>query len=135
MSDARRITLINQPALRVGNGREWNATRDSSSRIVFVPSFTVLRYAIENAVASLAHDVERVVIDRTATAAEYLELIATLPAEFGGDLMFIRADATGFLSSRGRGGDRVMYLLDVHDVDFYLNTHDLVCEQAVRKSA
>jgi hypothetical protein len=134
MNDSRRITLVSQPSKPNSSRRDWNGTQDSDSRLVFVPSFTVLCYAIENAVGSLAQDVERVVIDRASTAAEFLELLATLPAEFNGDVLFIRADASGFLSSTGRGGDRVLYLLDVNDVDFYLETHTLV-SAPMRKSA
>lgn len=126
LNDSRRITLVSQPSRQTASCRDWNVSSHGSSRIVFVPSFTVLRYAIENAMSSLSQDVDRVIVDRAATAAEYLELLATLPAEFGGDVMLVRSDATAYLSSQGRGGDRVLYLLGIDDVEFYFETNDLV---------
>jgi len=132
--DSRRITLINQPQFGNVAKRQWNAARDSDSRIVFVPSFTVLTHAIDNAVHTLGRDVARVIIDRSSTAAEYLELLATLPQEFGGDAMYIRADGSAFLSSMGRGGDRVLYLLTATDVSFYLEMYGLL-QAEIRKSA
>lgn len=121
--DQRRITLI---ARRAGMQREWDATRQSPNRIIFLEAFTVLRYALTSGVAEMQQDVERVIIDRCATAAQYLETLSALPAEFTGDVLFVRADDSGFLSATGRGGDRVLYSLSVRDVQFYLEAHGLV---------
>ncbi|HEV7921072.1 MAG TPA: hypothetical protein VGR02_09820 [Thermoanaerobaculia bacterium] len=121
--DQRRITLV---ARRPGiSARHWDATRDSPNRIIFLAAFAVLRYALSGG-TEMKQDVERVVIDRCATASQLLETLASLPAEFNGDVLFIRAGDTGFLSATGRGGDRVLYSLSARDVQFYLEAHGLI---------
>jgi hypothetical protein len=129
--DKRRITLV---ARRAGtSARDWDATRDSPNRIIFLEAFPVLRYALTSGVAEMQQDVERVVIDRSATASQYLETLAALPAEFNGDVLFIRPDDAGFLSATGRGGDRVLYSLSARDVQFYLEAHGLVMGNALQQ--
>src|SRR6184192_3521877 len=106
-TDSRRITLL---ARRPGAGdRHWDSGRDALNRIIFLETFTVLRYALGQGVVEMQQDVERVIVDRCATAAQYLELLTTLPPEFSGDVLYVRPDDSGFLSATGRGGDRVLY--------------------------
>jgi hypothetical protein len=124
-SDSRRITLVSQPGTRQPE-RTWNFTPVSSSRIISVGSFTVLRYALEGSMSELAHDVERLVIDRTATPIQYLELLASLTDKFVGDVLYIQDDGSAFLSSSGRGSGRMIYKLSPNDLRFYLETHDLL---------
>ena len=45
---------------------------------------------------------------------------------FTGDVLLIREDDSAFLSSLGRGGDRVLYALTANDLRFYLETNELV---------
>lgn len=91
--------------------------------------FTDSTRAIHDAAA--AHDVERIILDRSVTSEEFLHLLAALPAELTGDVLFIRNDGGAFLSALARGGARVLYALAAHDVDFYLATHALTggCER------
>ena len=96
------------------------------SRLIFIDALPFLRHAIDRGINKLEEDVERVIIDRTGTALQYLQALASLPAEFFGDVLFILSDGNGFLSSTGRGGDRVLYTLAGDDVDFYLRTNHLV---------
>ncbi len=122
--DARRITLISR------NGRtaprEWDMSANAASRVIAVDSLLVLRYALAGGLAEVNRDVERVILDRTTSASEYLSLLASLPAGFAGDVLLIANGDTGFLSALGRGGDRVLYALSAPDVRFYLETHTLV---------
>ena len=121
--DDRRITLV----LRNGNSpdRPWEATPDAPNRLIFVGALTVLQYALRNALSEFNRDVERVVLDRSITAAQFLDLLAALPNEFRGDILMIRYDDTAFLSASGRGGDRVLYSLKTEDLHFYLQTSRL----------
>lgn len=80
-------------------------------------------------------DIERIILDRTATSDEFLYLLATLPAAVAGDVMLVRDDGGAFLSSIGRGGDRVLYALAPHDVDFYIETHGLTAGDALALTA
>jgi len=122
--DSRRITLV---ARRAGTAdRDWDASRDAANRIIFLEAFTVLRYALGSGIVEMQQDVERVILDRCATAAQYLDLLTALPQEFSGDVVYVRPDDTGFMSATGRGGDRVLYSLSREDVRFYLEAHELV---------
>jgi hypothetical protein len=122
-NDSRRITLIARPAAA---SRDWNATPDASTRVIFVHAMTILQHALRNGVREFGRDVERVIADRAGSPAEYLDMLARLPHEFLGDVLLICADGSGFLSSVARGDGRILYALGAHDVDFYLLTHDLL---------
>lgn len=127
--DPRRITLISRG--NAAPARDWNDSLGAPQRLIFVPAFTVLRYALANGPATMAHDVGRVVIDHAATAAEFLELLTILPPEFAGDVLLVES-TLAFLSATGRGGDRVLYSLTPADIGFYLETNDLILEANVR---
>jgi hypothetical protein len=130
-TDNRRITLVTCPEGREPD-RAWNITPVASSRMIAVGSFTVLRYALEDSMSEQAHDVERLVIDRTATPSQFLELLAALPDEFVGDVLYIQDDDSAFLSAAGRGSGRMLYSLSANDLHFYLETHDLLMAAMAR---
>lgn len=123
-NDSRRITLIARAS--ASPPRNWNMTSASQSRIIFVDGFPVLQYALRNAMSEFNRDVERVILDRATTATQYLDLLATLPHEFTGDIMLVRYDDSGFLSATGRGGDRLLYSMKSADLLFYLAAQGLV---------
>ena len=131
-NDKRRITLICHGATAAR--RDWNLSGDENTRIITLRAFTVLSYALHNGVNELQQDVERVVIDRATTANGFLDLLATLPEGFTGDILFIREDDSAYLSATGRGGDRVLYALKRSDVDFYLGAHGLTGTEAVSET-
>ena len=119
----RRITLVASPATKPD--LDWRMTA-STTRLAFVGTLTALRFALEKVATDPELDVERVIADRTGNAEDFLDLLANVPKEFAGDVVFLRDDGGGFISATGRGGDRVLYSLGAHDVRFYLETHDLV---------
>jgi len=123
----RRITLVNS----LDHSRDWCTGKDAPSRIIFGSFFKVIRCTLEGEHHESDDDVERVVIDRTATAAEFLELLAHLSGRFAGDVILIRDDGTAYVSAMGRGGGRVLYALLPDDVRFYLETHGLVARASV----
>ena len=123
-NDKRRITLIARgPATP---DRDWDSRSSAPSRLVFIEAMPVLRQVIDSGVPEMNLDVERIVLDRSSSAVEYLDLLAALPPEFTGDVVLVREDESGFLSANGRGGNRVLYSLTPTDVRFYLETHALV---------
>lgn len=122
-ADSRRITL-----LCARPGRVWSSPR-GSSRIVTAGTFAILQQAIILAVETNL-DLERVVIDGAASSTEFLLLIATMPVEVNADVLLISEGGGGFLSSRGRGGDRVLYSLTPMDIQFYLEAQHLICGAA-----
>lgn len=123
-----RITLIARAASKPD--ADWNPSRCRSQRVAFVDSVTALRFALSAALHDVGLDVERIIIDRSGEAEQFLDLLAGAPEEFAGDMLLIRDDGCGFLSATGRGGNRVLYALSPYDVRFYLETHDLVTGRA-----
>jgi len=127
-TDSRRITLICRGANAPERG--WRTDSDSTTRNILLHAFSVLTYALHTGLSDLEQDVERVVIDHAAGAPGFLELLATLPANFSGDILFVDA-RNRYLSATGRGGGRVLYALSEVDVEFYFETHALTREYAV----
>jgi hypothetical protein len=126
-TETRRITLIaRDPGAKQLNWDESNP----KSRLIFIDAFSFLRFAIDRGINELNQDVERVIIDRRGTALQFLEALSSLPPEFVGDLLFVMNDGNGFLSSIGRGGDRVLYAVTPKDVNFYLETNGLIWKQS-----
>jgi hypothetical protein len=133
MQDMRRITLVHRSAAIAS--RDWDGTSHAPTRIIFVRAVSMLEYALRHALSELERDVERVVIDRGATAAESIDLLARLPQQFHGDVLIIRQDGSGYLSATARGDGRVLYPLSADDIEFYLITHGLVTEEQHRMTA
>lgn len=127
--DRRRITIVTANPARPD--RDWDVSRGAAARLIVIDTFDVAAYAVSHGLADMDLDVERVIFDRAATAEQYLQLLASLPHNFVGDLMYIRDDGSAFLSALGRGGDRVLYSLAEHDVRFYLEAHSLVTGQTM----
>jgi hypothetical protein len=134
MSDSYRLTLV---ACDDSHGEiDWNFEDSVSRRVVFIDGGPLLRLAIRAAIMEPTLDTERLILDRSASAETFLELLATLPPEFSGDVLRIDEPGCGFLSATGRGGDRVLYTLQPHDVRFYLATHGLArFEESLEKIA
>ena len=118
MTDNRRITLIARNPKKVQ--RDWDLTNPAGSKLVFVDSMKFLPYALDQ-----EHDIERVIIDGSATALQFLEFLSTLPGEFAGDVISISEDGKSFLSSVGRGDGRMLYSLTADDLEFYLQVNSL----------
>ena len=121
-TDSRRITLICRGV--DAPERAWRTGSDAPTRNMLLQAFPVLTYALHNGLGDLEQDVERVVIDHATSAAGFLDLLASLPANFSGDILFV-GESNSYLSASGRGGDRVLYALSENDVTFYLETHTL----------
>src|SRR6266702_4113393 len=105
INDPRRITLLARAA--ASPRRAWNVSGKAPNRVIFVDAVSMVNFALDRA----NHDVERVLIDGTATPAEFLELLSGMPREFVGDVLYMRGAENSFLSTVGRGGDRLLYSL------------------------
>ena len=122
-NDSRRITLV---ARHPGHaGRDWDHSNPVGSRIIFVDSLAFLPHAIERGVQA-GYDLQRIIIDRTGTPTQFLDLIASIPHEFTGDVLFVSPEDRVFLSSPGRGDGRLLYSLGENDLEFYLQTSGLL---------
>src|ERR1041385_3444891 len=119
----RRITLVNA----LDRSRRWSLGDDAPSRVVFGSLFKVIRRTQND----LGDDVERVILDRTVSDAEGLQMLAHLSEAFAGDVLFIREQKSSYLSAVGRNGGRLLYTLRPDDVRFYLETHGLIAAASV----
>ena len=118
-----RITLIARRSTKPDV--DWNYARCRCENVAFLDSVGALKFALRSAYGD-GLDIERVIVDRAGTAEDFLELLVAVPAELAGDILLIHDNGAGFMSSTGRGGDRVLYALTPQDVRFYLETQDLV---------
>jgi hypothetical protein len=127
MSDQHRTTLI---VRRPGTpARAWyKSVTGGGSELLFVDSMSFVSQAVQRSIDE-HRDINRVIIDRTGTPLQLLQLLTTLPHQFLGDVLFIQDGDGSFLSAVGRGGDRILYSLFATDVDFYLKTLELVGEE------
>lgn len=119
----RRLTLIAR-----NNGKphmDWNQAGYRKTSVAFTESTAALEHALSAGI-DMGFDIGRVIVDRAGIADQFLDLLTALPADFTGDALLIRDDGSGVLSAMGRGGDRTLHALTVHDVRFYLEAHDLV---------
>jgi len=118
--DNRRITLVAR-----GTNRDWEATDLANSSVIAVDKLPHLLLTLTDSDANNL-DIERVILDRAASASEFLDLLTAMPENFLGDTVMIRDDGSAFLSATARGGSRVLYALAPPDVDFYLQANGLV---------
>src|SRR5713226_2342555 len=127
--DRRRMTLVTRG--RKPRLWSWETSSAVATRLVFVEGLVAVRNALQ---AGLV--IERIVLDQSSTAGEYLDLLSSLPHEGMGDVLLIHRDDRGYLNAIGRGGDRVLYALDANDVHFYLTTHGVLRrDEAERRTA
>jgi len=124
----RRLTFIARDIRKPD--MDWNYAPYTGEAVAFIESAATLHSALCSGM-DLNLDIARVVVDRASSSDEFLDLLTRLPAEFTGDALYIRDDYSGVLSATGRGGDRVLYSLNSHDVRFYLETLDLVTGRLV----
>lgn len=117
MSSMQRLTLVASEC-EIGE-REW------IERVTFIDAGPNVLLSVSAALNEPTLDAERLIVDRGVTAETFLEILASLPREFSGDVLRIDDYDRGFLSATGRGGDRVLYALDPDDVRFYLIMNDL----------
>ncbi|HYM60354.1 MAG TPA: hypothetical protein VEZ11_05625 [Thermoanaerobaculia bacterium] len=123
-SDRRRITLISTE--RTSSPFRWGFAPDSENHIIYVRNPAMIGHALVTGLDELGRDVQRVIIDHSISADEFLDLLSTLTDHFPGDILFIHSEEKAFLSSSGRGGNRLMYSLSAADVQFYMRAHYLV---------
>jgi hypothetical protein len=124
MHDARRITLVVRGA--EAPSRSWDASNEAANHIIFVGAFSMLSFVLDHA----SEDVDRLLIDGVATAEEFLDLLASLPHSFLGDVLFMCNGNDSFLSAAGHGDGRLLYALTASDLQFYLEMHGLVARTA-----
>lgn len=124
----QRLTLIARHEAKPD--LDWNYMHPRKDNVVFLDSVNALKFAVRSMTTPGGMDIERIIVDRAGTAEDFLGLLASVPHELAGDILFIHDNRAGFLSAAARGGDRVLYALTHRDIRFYLETFDLVTGRA-----
>lgn len=124
MRDTRRTTLVVRGAQP--QSRAWDTSNTATNRVLFVKALAMLSFVLDHR----SEDVDRIVLDGAATADEFLDLLASLPKEFLGDVVVIRGSDNSFLSTVGRADGRLLHALNATDLQFYLETTGLVTRTA-----
>jgi hypothetical protein len=96
-------------------------SRNDRFRVLPVRSLSTLERMINPSANDSGNEVAGVILDRSVTAARFLELLARLPLTFRGDVLSIESDGTGVLSTCAVREGRFLYRLDADDVAFYLD--------------
>ncbi len=123
MRDSRRTTLVVRGAPPLT--RLWDTSQEAASRILFVKALSMLSFVLDHR----TEDIDRIVLDGAATADQFLDLLASLPKDFLGDVVLGR-NGNSFLSAASRVEGRFLYSLTETDLQFYLETFGLVVAKA-----
>ena len=102
----------------------WSA-EEGGRRFLLVPDVDVLDEMLRSPVMRAAGEVVRVIIDGGADLDRFLFLVATLPDSFRGELLYIRRDGSGHLSTREIQSLRTVRTISDADVEVYLRWHGL----------
>ena len=115
----RRITLLvtgsDAPA------RNWIA---AETRFIDLRNLAILEHALQS-LEQFDCDVERVIVDHAAGSEDALRLIANIPSDFVGDILFIR-EGDSYLSAAARGDGRILRRVSPRDVEFYLQANRMI---------
>ena len=101
------------------------AEAERSGRCLVVQDADLLEGMLRSPVMQAAHEVVRVVIDGSIDLDRFLHLVATLPDGFNGEILFIRRDGSGHLSTRNLASLRTVKTISDVDVEVYLRWHNL----------
>ena len=98
---------------------------ERSGRCLVVQDADLLEGMLRSPVMQAAGEVVRVVIDGSIDLDRFLHLVATLPEGFNGEILFIRRDGSGHLSTRDLASLRTVKTISDVDVEVYLRWHNL----------
>jgi len=118
---APRLTLVTRHRRSL---RDWNVSATRSLTFLDVNANAV--EVLADVVADESLDVARIIIDGCLTTRDFLDVLTSVPHSNAADILWIDDDGSAYLSAGGRGGDRLLYRLKAHDVDFYLAVHGLL---------
>ncbi|HUP48963.1 MAG TPA: hypothetical protein VNA04_09275 [Thermoanaerobaculia bacterium] len=102
----------------------WSAA-ENAGKFLVIPDVNVLEQMLRSPVMQASGEVVRVIIDGGADLDRFLYLVATLPDSFPGELLYIRSDGSGHLSTRELKTLRTVTTINEVAVEVYLRWHGL----------
>jgi hypothetical protein len=115
------VTLV---APSASETERW-AAAERKGRCLVITDLDLLESMLRSAVMQSTREIVRVVIDGGADLDRFLFLVATLPDTFHGEILFIRPDGTGHLSTRELVTRRTVRTISEVEVEVYLRWHNL----------
>lgn len=98
---------------------DWE--RETKGRnLVRVPNMAVLGAALDTGIRDFGIEVTHIILDRAASATQFLGLLSEVSPDFRGDILWIADDGSAFLSGITAADGRVLYRLGSDDIAFYL---------------
>ncbi|MGZ8867287.1 MAG: hypothetical protein ACXW2P_03010 [Thermoanaerobaculia bacterium] len=101
------------------------ADAEKAGRCLLVQDVDLLDSMLRSPVMQATREVVRVIIDGSVDLDRFLLLVATLPDGFNGEILFIRRDGSGHLSTRDLKSKRTVRTITDADVEVYLRWHNL----------
>lgn len=98
---------------------------EKEGRCLLVQDIDLLDSMLRSPIMQATREVVRVVIDGSADLDRFLLLVATLPDGFNGEILYIRRDGSGHLSTRDLKSLRTVKTITDVDVEVYLRWHNL----------
>ena len=102
----------------------WTAA-GGTGRYTVLRDIDVLENMLRNPGGTQTGASVRVVIDGGIDLDRFLLLVATVPDNFQGELLYIRRDGSGYLSTRELKNMRTVKTISEMDVEVYLRWHGL----------
>ncbi len=102
----------------------WNAGAHDGQYMV-VRDIELLERTLLSPVIQAAGEIARVIVDGGTSLDHFLRLASGLPDTFRGELLFIRRDGSGYLSTRELQTKRSVRTLTTPEVEVYLRWHSL----------
>jgi hypothetical protein len=98
---------------------------EREGRCLVIADIDLLDGMLRSPVMQSTREIVRVVFDGGADLDRFLLLVATLPDGFHGELLYIRRDGSGHLSTRELQSLRTVKTISEADVEVYLRWHGL----------
>jgi hypothetical protein len=118
---AEVVTLVSAADTELAR---WNANA-RAGRYIVLETIDKLEDAVRSPRKQAGADPIRVVIDGGIDLDRFLMLVASVPDTFHGELLYIRRDGSGYLSTRELGTMRTVKTISEMDVEVYLRWNGL----------
>lgn len=102
----------------------WSAA-EREGRCLVIANADLLDSMLRSPVMQATREVVRVVIDGGTDLDRFLFLVATLPDSFHGEILFVRRDGSGHMSTRELTNMRTVKTISDAEVEVYLRWHNL----------
>lgn len=102
----------------------WTAGA-AKGQYTVVRDMELLETTLLSPVIQAAGEIARVIVDGGTTLDHFLRLASTLPETFLGEMLYIRRDGSGYLSTRELQTQRSVRTLTSPEVEVYLRWHGL----------